>query len=296
MKKENRKFKIGKVLKLLICFSCLLCIFGCSKNRKASTNNISANETQFVENVIEKNVLAEGEDRIKKTDIEANNLNLIQPFTLYRQYEIKTVDKSDVQLLSANLESNNTISIKYNNEEILKIDDLDFEITRFITFFQLYSSDRLYASSFIIDKDEKRYNGIVSLSKGFVKIYNWELDDQNHNTVFYSGLSDYFVFNSLKNVKLTYNESESDNGKNDENEGTVYLFDVNSDKVVYMINSKEIHKNLFLNIDKIKYINNNFDITIGNYMDSDEFGSFKLYTDNSDFRYELYDSYTYPNN
>lgn len=278
-----------KIKAILIISCCLIGLLSCNKNEKS---NISP-ENKDVGHVIKT------EDTIPNKQLqsisfqEEENLSVKNPLALYKEYSFEPFDNIDLNLVSITLEEDNNVNFIYDNNLILKIEDIDFKIRSVLNQCVPYNSNRLFSSSFHLDTDNKLYYGIISFKYGLVKIFEWLPKEKLIGWPYYSGNSQYFIIEHDWIIKpeshdaLTYKLIPAVYG------GNILVYDIEMNNIVYNINSKKIHEEILLSIDKIQYEDDGFRITLGNYHDSDEFTDFKLYTADNDFHYEIYDTYSY---
>ena len=284
---------IKKISLLLVCGYIIMFLLGCS-NKKTETNNNSDIEKTSV--MVERNLSeAIGDEQkmeIDSGETEVKELEPIKnPLVLLNTYTFEPIQNVDIKSVSVELCENNTIKIFYSNELIIKIDDLECEINNVLNFCKPYNQGRLFSSSFHIFSNKEDYCGIISFEKGYVKVYKWSTDIKC--PPFYSGTSNLFIMENVWLISESHYDYLTYKTVPAEFDGVVILVDLDSDEVVYFIDHKILHETVKLSIDKIQYEPDGFRIIIGNCNDSDEFVDFKLFTDNDNFRYEIYDKYSY---
>lgn len=215
------------------------------------------------------------------------------PISLYKKYDFAPIDNPDFNLVDVILEEDNDIIMTYDNKKILIIDDITEKLDGVISLFKIFHADRLHSSAFSINSKGKLCYGVVSLEEGYVKIYEKIMDKHSVSFPYYSGKSNYFIFTDDWIVKNSYYDVWTYKDVPAVYSCFLFVYDINTDSVVYSVNSAKLHENVKLPIDEIEYENNNFIVTLGNCFDSDEYVTFKLFTEDNNFNYEIYDKYSY---
>lgn len=277
---------------MVIFIFCLIGLISCDK-RKNENTVLEKVDIQLVNNE-EKSVAANKmQDGVVQENVEEIT-QIKEPIALYKEYLFEPMEIDDIRLVSIALEDDNSVSIYFDNNLVLRMDDFDFEISSVLNQCVPYNDERLYSCSFHLDSvDKNLYYGIISFKFGMVKVYKWLSKETMIGWPYYSGNSPYFIIEHDWTVKpashdvLTYKLIPAIY------DGNILVYNIKSDTIEYYINSKKLHENILLSIDKIGYDTDGFRITLGNYYDSDEYTDFKLFTSNNDFHYEIYDTYSY---
>lgn len=273
----------SKIMFLML-ISFLIMLLGCNKkidnvvsgqSREIITESSNANESHTQSN-----------DQIKENVVYKDN-----PLNLYREYYFSPILNYNLNLFSIENEINSSINLLYDGECILVIDDMEVKIENVLNLCKSYNNDRLSTSSFKIFTDKIKLCGIIEFNKGVVKIYSWNTEIKN--TPFYSGSAKYYLIENTWIEKEEYYDYSTFKTIPASYNGSLLLVDIDTDEIVYSIDRKLLHETMLLSIDKIEYESDDFRITIGNYNDSDEFVDFKIFTDDKNFRYEIYDKYSY---
>ena len=277
-----KKIRIGLFISMMVL------LFSCSGKKQdsvpAATSKTPAIQTEIKEDNKEIPAVT-AEKTEEKTRKEIKN-----PLIFYKQCDFSPIENIDVKSVVIENTENNCISLIYKGETLFSISDLEFEITNLTNYCEPYLNDRLFSSFFIIYAEKKQYYSVISFNKGLIKIYTCE---ENISPLFYSGTSDYFIFEDNWISKPSYYDYKTFKTVPPEFDAELYLINIDSDEMAYSIESRLLHENVKLSIDKINYEDDGFRVIIGNCMDSDEFVDFKLYTANNDFHYEIFDKYTY---
>ncbi len=288
----------------LLVFSLMLFI-GCNrKSENKNNNNLQSEpiaEKKETEALSEKSDVAQASEEVEISNDESNKSVEVEkqeiylPLSFYKKYTFLPMDEVDYNSISiSSVENQNEILIYYNNEIIANINDLDFTIDSILNLFTLHLEGRLFSSAFRFTSGDNEYYGLVNFKQGVIKVYKNVLPQHFVSSPYYSGLSDYFIISDTWIKKDSYYDYKTFKTISAEYACNLLMIDFNSDEIVYSLDQKVLHDNQQLSIDKINYQNNDFQITIGSYLDSDEFVDFEIFTKDSDFHYEIYDKYTYP--
>lgn len=275
-----KKIRIGLFISIMVF------LFSCSGKKQESTTSTQSttHPVQTETNTIE--VIKTAEE--KKEEIPRKEIK--NPLIFYKQYDFTPVENIDIKTVVVENTEENYININYQGNTLVSIQDIGFEITNLTNYCEPYLNDRLFSSFFIIYEEKTKYYSIISFSKGLIKIYTCK---ENISPIFYSGNSSFFLFEDNWIAKESFYDYKTFKTVPPEFDAELYLINIDNDEMLYSIESRLLHENVKLSIDKIAYENDGFRVIIGNCMDSDEFVDFKLYTSNNDFHYEIYDSYTY---
>ena len=280
-----------KLTILLISFFVMTFFSGCNKSGK--------NKKVFPELKVEINETARkseaSDDNLIENTIEIQNERVVEnPLRFYKRYDFSPIDEPALKLVSMELIDESILLFSYGSERFLEINDIGFSISSILNQCTPYNDDRLVSSSFHIQTETTLYYGIINFVAGYIKIFEWTPKEHLFGWPYYSGISTNFVieYDWISNPEhYDYKKFETVPAEYD---GVLLLIDIDTNEIVYSIDKTLLHKTVLLSIDKIQYEPDGFRITIGNFYDSDEYTDFKLFTDDNNFRYEIYDSYTYP--
>lgn len=284
-----------RILNIIIFVYFIMGLFSCNKNTKVDSGKsvLEKNNIEIVNNEKSAVVSKQMQDGAVQENIE-ENIKIKEPLALYKEFLFEPIEVNNLSLVSILLEDDNSVSIYFDNKLVIRMDDFDFEISSVLNQCIPYNDERLFSCSFHLDSSDKNlYFGIISFKYGMVKVYKWLSKENMIGWPYYSGNSQYFIIEHDWTVKpashdvLTYELIPAIY------DGNILVYNIKTDKIEYYINSKILHENILLSIDKIGYDADGFRITLGNYYDSDEYVDFKLFTDNDNFRYEIYDKYSY---
>jgi len=280
-----KKIRIGLIIYLI------LFLFSCSGNKKTVLQKI---ESDSIAQYNDKNEQLVENDFLKESETAKPRRELKNPLVFYKQYDFIPVEGININEVVYEKTDDKTIKILYQGNNIITIDDLNFEDSSVFYHNKTYNRDRQLTSSFcVFNGNIKYYDAIVSFNKGFVKIYKSTDTEYNIDGPFYSGYSDYYYIYDKWMEKDSYYDYKTFQTIPAVYDGEILLIDINTDEIIYSICSKVLHDYVLLITDEIKYEDDGIRIILGDRMDSDEFVDFKLYTADDDFHYEIYDKYEY---
>lgn len=270
---------------------------GCDRKKNLQNLDTSSerNENKVILEKSESYNNSSHEDNESKLKLEIENAMkaFIPAIEFYTEYDFLPISTYDIKLINLQLQDNN-ILVYYDGNLLYCIEDFDNEIEQIYNNCIPYRDDRLYSCSFDIQfHNFIHYFGIINLEKGKIKIYKSLQSDYQNSPPFYSGNTKFFIVDNVRKIKEKYY-----NYKTFKNEDAIYggfieLYDFSNNELVYKIDKRQLHSYVLYDIDKIGYEGDDFSIRLGNCYDSDEFVDFKLFTDNDNFKYEIYDKYSY---
>lgn len=277
-------------------------LLGCKNNKKNSNSIIDSpisvtdtkqdNNTNSEIDEVQKKV--EAQNKIEE-EIKQKMENFMPAIEFYKEYTFNAVDNVELGKMKFVLGENDVISCYYDTKLLCEISDFTDQVSHIYNNCIPYNDNRLVSSLLEIELDNDAYYfGIINLSKGKIKLYK-SLQEVHHTTPpFYDGDSLYFIINNIRIVKPSYYDYKTFKTVDAVYGGYIELYNFDTDELLYRIDKKSLHEVALYSIDKIQYDPDGFRITIGNYHDSDEYTDFKLYTDDNNFRYEIFNSYSYP--
>lgn len=266
-------------------------ITSCNKNTKKE----APQEISQVEKLVEK-VTDEEKEIIKKKKIEKEieeAMNNFQPaIEFITEYNFTPIDDYNLQLVDIQVNESNDIECSYDGSLLCTISGSD-KIQRIDNFCIPYSEGRLYSSSIQIVTNDKYYYGIINLEKGILKYYRSLQTEHHHSEPFFSGKSKYFIIENIREVYSTYYDYKKYQQIHEVYGGYIEIYNFDLNQLVYKIDRRQFLISSLVSIGKILYEEDGFYITLANFYDSNEFVKFKLFTENDNFHYEIYDKYLY---
>ncbi len=281
-----KKIRIGFIISLVIL------LLSCTEKNKTAETEHSNNEIVTQKEIV--SVEAENIPQVEEKTKEVPRREIKNPLIFYKQYDFTPVEGIEIDNLTVEKTDDTIININYLETTLFSMEDNDFKNCAIIYHNKSYKRGRQSTNSFCIYQDNiKKYDIIISLNKGFAKIYTSIDTEYNVDGPFYSGYSNYYLIYDKWLAKDTYYDYKTFKTIPASYDGEVLLIDINTDEIIYSIQSKMLHDYVLLTIDEVNYEDDGFRIMLGDRMDLDDFVDFKLYTSNNDFHYEIYDSYTY---
>lgn len=277
-----------KKIRISLLILVLFIITSCEKNKKIQ-------EVPQVNKIVDK-ASDEEKEKLKKEKIEKEiekAMNNFQPaIEFITEYNFTPIDDYNLQLVSIKSNKQNNIECYYNDKLLCTIPGTD-EIQYIDNYCNPHRDGRLFSSSISIIMGSKYYYLIINLKRGILKFYKSLQQEYQQSIPFYSGNSNFFIIENVKIIKQSYYDYNLYKQIGPTFGGYIEIYDYNNNQLVKRFDKKLFYLNAKYSIDYINYEDNEFNITIGNYYDSNEFVDFKLFTDNDNFRYEIYDKYLY---
>ena len=282
------------VLSLVLVFMFLVISIGCNKKQDAIDSNATIKILDDKHSDIDNETIKK-DDFISNTNLK--NESVMYKFTpaleFFTEYKFDPISCSDLNLIDIRLEENKYINCYYAEQLFFMLEVFTENIDYVTNFCISYNNDRLQSAVLYIRNKEEYYYGLFNFPKGILKIYKSLQAEGQHSIPFYSGDSQFFIIENKRFVKEAYYDDTTNKQVRETYCGYLELYDFNTNELIYKIDKKLLHETISLSIDKIQYDEDGLSITLGNYYDSDEYVDFKLFTNNTDFRYEIYDKYSY---
>ena len=275
---------MGKYV-VLILMTITVLFTGCNKKQQ----NTKENEESIKPIKIDRKVIVEE----KQIEIDLKN-----PLELYKTYDFPLVEDAELSLFSVIKGENNSVILLYDGQELLVIDDIETEISEVRHYCIPYGNyDRTFSSAFEIyqpkgDDNYILFYGIIEFNKGLIKLYKWSRIVPV-GCPWYSGNSKYYIVEEKWTKRDSYYDVWNYRTVPAVYGGVLLLIDIDTDETVYSIDKDLLYISPRFCIDKIKYEDDGFRITLGFHMDSWEFVDFKIFTENENFYYEICDKDVY---
>lgn len=267
----------------------------CNKNNKINNSNL---ENQEVANLIQGEVKLDLEE-IKNTDnsLETEIEQALKTFTpaieLVSEYDFEPVSDFDLKLMDFSRNDDNCIICSYDKKTLCLITDVSESSDSISNNCIPFREDRLSSASFTTKVNDNYYYGVINLPKGLLKLYKSLQTDHQFSIPYYSGKDSFFIINNVRIVKPSFYDYKTFCNVDAIYGGYIEVYNFFTNEIVYRIDKRELHKNTKYDIDKINYDEDGFRVVIGNYFDSDEYTDFKIFTNENNFHYEIYDTYSY---
>lgn len=291
--------KYYKIYTIVLLF--MISFFGCKKKQNFDIKNNDLNEENgsILKNETEKNnnqsnVINDKEaESFVDNEIEKQMRNFMPALKILNEYSFESIENYDLSLISLDIINNSEIACSYDGKVFCKISDFNGKIERIYNHCVPYRNGRLFSSSFEVFVEENQFFGVINLFEGILKVYKSLHSDNQYSPPFYSGKGKYMVINNVRIVKPAHYDYKMYKHVSSVFGGFLEVYSFFDNELVYKIDKRQLHSNTLLGIDKIEYEIDGFRITLGNYLDSDEFVDFNLIMDEGKFLYEINDKTDY---
>ena len=290
----------------LITGSCMLIVmiifFLSCRNKKQSVNENKEvveklHETEKINNYEISNKVEDGKlnDSVSQIELEIEQFmdNFEPAIKFVAEYQFIPINNYNLNLVDFRINEQSYIDCYYSDTVLCTIDAISGEINQIYNECIPSQDARKFSAALSVKIDNDFYYCVINLEKGILKLYKSLQAESQQASPFYSGDSQYFIIENDRIVKPSYYDYKSFKEVQAIYGGYIEMYDFNTNELVYKIDERLLHETIHLFIDKIEYEDDGFRITIGNHYDSDEYVDFKLFTDNDNFRYEIYDKYSY---
>lgn len=264
-------------------FCFFIFLTGCEKK-----NNIdNVGKTNTTETVITEN---KQNHEVENIDFVSQSVTSKCPVKYLKDYIFEPIELFDNSLFCVELDKENTINISYDSKILLSINEIKGKVVSIIN---NCNNSKIYSNVVDIKVNENKYFCVFLFSKGIMKFYKSEQPQNLQTSPLFVENNKYLIFDNFTLIKNEYYDSWTYKTIPAQYYDTIEVFDMNQNETIYSINKNDLHNNIFLYFQNVVYENDGFRIVLGCYPDSDEFVNFKLFTDNNDFHYEIYEKYSY---
>lgn len=263
------------------------CSFISCKNKKINNGIEAPEEKEVKKDPLE--YITEKQTHTKEVNVE--DVEIKSPVSYVKQYSFEPIENFDNNLFSVVIDDNNSIDFTYDGYVFLVIDDMNSPIE------YLYShcgKEYDYYSEVVdFSMNGNRYNCIMLFSEGILKLYKSELPENLQMAPLFKEKNRYLIFDHFTLVRNKYYDPWYFKEMPAQYIAEIDVYDMELNQIVYSVNKPDLHEKLFLYFENIIYDDDGFVITLGCYPDSDEYVTFKLFTEDNNFNYEIYDKYSY---